>query len=223
MDFLRFFWRFCSDISKKYQLVKFQSKWRSLNRSNSTIPTSIFPINIVSVGKMCYGRLNIETFENSNEKLLIGNYVSIANNVIFILGGNHQIHTITSYPLFSKLIKLAPDRDATTKGPVIIEDDVWIGFGVIVLSGVKIGKGSIIAAGSVVTNDIPPYAIAGGAPARVIKYRYSEEIREAMNEFNITDIDKSIILENIDEFYKNLDLIQIKKLTKLTSVMSTIV
>jgi chloramphenicol O-acetyltransferase type B len=58
---------------------------------------------------------------------------------------------------------------------VIIEDDVWIGYGAIIMSGVKIRRGSIIAAGSVVTKDVEPYSIVGGNPAKLIKYRFSKE------------------------------------------------
>ena len=70
------------------------------------------------------------------------------------------------------------DRDYDWKGLnsiVIIEDDVWVGYGAIILSGVKIGKGIIIAAGSVVTKDIEPYSIVGGNPANFIKYRFTKD------------------------------------------------
>lgn len=63
------------------------------------------------------------------------------------------------------------EQPLTTKGPIIIEDEVWLGYGVIVLSGVRIGKGAVIGAGSVVTHDIPDGAVAVGVPARVIKMR----------------------------------------------------
>ena len=63
-----------------------------------------------------------------------------------------------------------PSFESISKGPIILEDDVWIGENCIILSGVKIGQGAVIAAGAIVTNDIPPYAIAGGVPAKVIKY-----------------------------------------------------
>ncbi len=92
--------------------------------------------------------------------LKIGNFCRIATHSIFI-SANHT---------FSDRNKLIMNQPVTKKG-IIIEDDVWIGAGVKVLDGVRIGKGSVIGAGSVVTKDIPPYSIAVGLPARVIKKR----------------------------------------------------
>jgi acetyltransferase-like isoleucine patch superfamily enzyme len=78
----------------------------------------------------------------------------------------------------TRLASQIGDRDFDWKGlntTVIIEDDVWVGYGAIILSGIKIGKGSIIAAGSVVTKDIEPCSIVGGNPAKFIKYRYAKD------------------------------------------------
>jgi acetyltransferase-like isoleucine patch superfamily enzyme len=185
------------------------------NSHNYTTVQNLFPRDLVTVGKMSYGVINVNFFLNPNEKLQIGNFVSIAADVLFILGGNHQTTAISTYPLYSKLIKLSPEQDALTKGPIVIEDEVWIGTRAIILSGVKIGKGAIIAAGSVITKDVPPYAIVGGNPAKIIKYRFSEEIRDALHSFSISDYNESIIIENINEFYQPLDIIQIEKLKKL--------
>ena len=68
--------------------------------------------------------------------------------------------------------KLIRDQPLQSKGPIIIEDDAWLGFGVIVLAGVRIGKGTVIGAGSVVTHDVPEGAVAAGSPARVVKMRH---------------------------------------------------
>ena len=211
MNFLKLIWRHYIGIVQKNKLYKFQNKWRSMNSHNKTSPLSIFPIDKVSVGKMCYGTLDIRTFGNPDEKLIIGDYVSISNNVIFILGGNHQINTITSYPLKSKLIALAPEIDAQTKGPIIIENEVWIGIGAIILSGIKICKGAIIAAGAIITKDVPSYAIVAGNPAKVIKYRFTEDIREALSDFSISQLEEKVIIDNIKEFYYPLDINQVEK------------
>jgi acetyltransferase-like isoleucine patch superfamily enzyme len=202
-------------INKLFQLAKFRAIWRMQNSHNYTTVQNLFPRDLVTVGKMSYGVINVNFFLNPNEKLQIGNFVSIAADVLFILGGNHQTTAISTYPLYSKLIKLSPEQDALTKGPIVIEDEVWIGTRAIILSGVKIGKGAIIAAGSVITKDVPPYAIVGGNPAKIIKYRFSEEIRDALHSFSISDYNESIIIENINEFYQPLDIIQIEKLKKL--------
>ena len=91
----------------------------------------------------------------------IGKYVMMAQDVM-IISRNHK---------FSDLEKPMQLQGFESVEPVIIEDDVWIGAHTIILPGRKIGKGSIVGAGSVVTNDVPAYTIVGGNPAKVIKYR----------------------------------------------------
>jgi len=147
--------------------------------------------------------------------LLIGNYCSIGANVVFVLGGNHQYSGITTYPLYSKFIKLSPEIDAVSKGAIIVEDEVWIGTNTTILSGVRIGKGAIIAAGSVVTKNIPPYSIAGGNPAKVIKFRFDELICNELSTFNLSDFDEKTIIENIDEIYKPLDIEQLRVIKEI--------
>ena len=203
---------FVRNIYQKFLFIRYKKDWRRINNHNFTIPTSIFPLNSVLVGKKTYGFIRLESFNNPKEKLIIGNYVSIANNVVFILGGNHQVNTISTYPFYSKLISLKTEVDSLTKGSIIVEDEVWIGYGAIILSGVRLGKGSIIAAGAVVTKDVPSYAVVGGNPARIIKYRFNEEILEAMIDFNISDLNVSEIIDNIKLFYKTLDINSIEEL-----------
>lgn len=94
--------------------------------------------------------------------LFIENKVLIASRVSFV-GGDHQ------YDLVGEFIK---DTGRDNFQQIIIENDVWIGHGVIVMHGVTIGEGSIIAAGSVVTKDVTPYAIYAGVPAKKIRYRF---------------------------------------------------
>lgn len=202
-------------FSRIVKIFFFRRSWRKINIHNETIAKDIFPKNIVTVGRKSYGFIDIKYFFHDKERLQIGNYVSIADNVQFILGGNHTINIISTFPLYSKLIKLSPKHDAHTKGSIIIEDEVWIGNGSTILSGVKIGKGAIIAAGAVVTKDVLPYMIVGGNPAKVIKSRFNEEIINALNNLNISDFDEKVIIENIEEFYQPIDLKQIEKLNKI--------
>ena len=96
----------------------------------------------------------------SSQSIQIGDYVSIAADC-YIIDSNHGI---------SRGARIQ-EQVSTVKGPVIIGDDVWLGAGVKVLSGVTIGKGAVIGAQSVVNRDIPEYAIAVGVPAKVIGYR----------------------------------------------------
>lgn len=120
------------------------------------------------------------------ERLIIGNYCSIAPNVQFILASEHSYKYLSAFPFKVKV--LGEKYEALSKGDIIIEDDVWLGLNSIILSGVKIGQGAIVGAGSVVTKDIPPYAIAGGNPARVIKYRFEPEVIEKLKTFDFSKL-----------------------------------
>lgn len=198
----------------KYFIFLYLSKnnWRKINSHNKTTLGNIFPLDLVKVGKHSYGELNIKSWGSKNEGLEIGNYVSIGPEVIFLLGGNHYTKTVTTYP-FKVIYFNETVPEALSKGKIIVEDDVWIGMNTLILSGVKIGKGAVIGAGSVVSKDIPPYAIAAGNPCKVIKYRFSETIREKVNKIkfeNITeDLKEKFYIEvtedNIDELLKEIN------------------
>ena len=86
------------------------------------------------------------------------------------------------------------------KGDIIIGNDVWVAFGATILSGVKIGDGAVVAAGSVVTKDIPPYAIVGGVPAKVIKYRFDDEIIKSLQDIKWWDWDQETIKKRVGDF-----------------------
>ena len=90
-----------------------------------------------------------------------------------------------------------------SKGNIIVEDDVWIGSNCVILSGVKIGKGSIVGAGSVVTKDVEPYSIVGGSPAKLIKYRFSAEIITALNKIDYSKITKETYFKHKELFDLN--------------------
>lgn len=132
-------------------------------------------INNSSIGKYSYCNKNV-LIQNAE----IGNYCSIASDVIIGLG-NHPLHLFSTATLFYKAkntlrIQLRDnDYDFDEYKKIFIEHDVWIGARAIIMDGVKIGTGSVIAAGSVVTKDVPPYAIVAGVPAKVIKYRFNTD------------------------------------------------
>lgn len=188
---------------KKLKKMIFKLKWKKLNKHNYTTVSRIFDTDIVEVGKYTYGRLEVHTYGNKNERLKIGNYVSIASGVKFLLGGNHYYNTISTYPF--KVRILGEKTESYTNGPIVVEDDAWIGTDTIILSGVKIGKGAVIAAGSVITKDVPPYSIVGGNPSKVIKYRFNEQIINRLEDINLSLIDEKLIKDNIDVFYEELD------------------
>jgi len=209
INFLKFVKYSYFNILKKYDFFLFNKRWRYLNEHNYTNPIDFFPIEKVIVGKKTYGQLSIKSFnEGDNEKLVIGNYVSIAQNVHFILGGNHRVDTFCTYPLKSILIDKTSrnEADSLSRGPIIIEDEVWIGFGCTILSGVRIGKGAIIAAGSLVNRDIEPYTLCGGVPAKMIKYRFDKDLRNELLKASLLNFRDIEIIENINSFYEELNI-----------------
>ena len=137
------------------------------------------------IGEFSYGRPKVR-FPESGRKLTIGRYCSIADRVEILLGGNHRIDWATTYP-FSALPEIwpsAPRSEAyhASRGDVTIGHDVWLGSGAVILSGVTVGHGAVVAAHALVTKDVPPYAIVGGNPARVIRYRFDEATIAALLE-----------------------------------------
>lgn len=196
------------------RLRMFQFKWIHRNKENETIPMSRFNPNSVSVGKCSYGELNVVTYGDT-AKLSIGSFVSISENVTFLLDVEHYTDRVSTYPFRVKMLQECR-FEAFSKGNIVVEDDVWIGFGATILSGVHIGRGAVIAAGAVVTKDVDAYAIVGGIPARILRYRFPEEIREKVSrlnfeKFNLNQVRKSLGLlyspvdsENIDEIIRRL-------------------
>lgn len=153
---------------------EFEKIWRSKNFHNTTtVKDYQFPIDKVTVGNYTYGELTIRSWGADNEKLSIGNFCSIADGVTFLMGGEHDYSRFLSFPYDAFFVSY--EADVKAKGGIDVADDVWIGANAIIVSGVAIGQGAVIAAGSIVTKDVPPYAIVGGNPAKVIKYRFNEE------------------------------------------------
>ncbi|HRJ70046.1 MAG TPA: CatB-related O-acetyltransferase [Beijerinckiaceae bacterium] len=131
------------------------------------------------IGDFSYGAPKVR-FAGMGAGLCIGKYCSIADRVDIFLGGNHRTDFVTTYP-FTALPGLWPEGEGltdftATRGDVRIGHDVWIGSGASILSGVTVGNGAVIAARAVVTRDVPPFAIVGGNPAKVIRFRFAPEI-----------------------------------------------
>lgn len=105
----------------------------------------------------------------------IGNFASVARNVT-IQEYNHRFDRLSTYYMNQNIFNGDVRDDVASKGKIVIGHDVWIGTHSVVLSGCTIGNGAIVAANSVVTSDIPPFSIAAGSPARVIKQRFEDGI-----------------------------------------------
>jgi acetyltransferase-like isoleucine patch superfamily enzyme len=129
----------------------------------------------VRVGDYTYGDPEFLLWDDS-ERIEIGKFCSIADNVTIFSGGEHRQDWISTYPFRIAFGLEGQNKDGhpQSKGPTIIENDVWIGFGAVILSGVTVGNGAIIGARSVVTKDVPAYHVVGGNPAKVIRQRFSD-------------------------------------------------
>lgn len=180
------------------RLSVFKYYWRKNNRYNLTKAGNIFPIDKVRVGEKTYGTLNIMSYNNNEEKLEIGSYCSIAGEVKFLLSGEHDYRCFTNYPFQILNHNIG---SSISKGKIVVQDDVWIGFGAIILSGVTLGKGCVVGAGSIVAKSIAPYAVFYGG--QVIKYRFSKSVVDRLIDLDLSKIEK-IKRENLDKYLYNI-------------------
>lgn len=189
-------------ITEKIKNYIAKRKWRKENAHNFTTIAFEVDLKKVIVGNGTYGELTV--YNNGTDSVVkIGNYCSIGPNVAFLVGAEHEMGHISTYPF--KTMILNEGTETKSKGDIILDDDVWVGYGSIILSGVHIGQGAVIAAGSVVSKDVPPYAIIGGAPARVIRYRFdSAKIKRLLN-LDFGKLDKELIYKHSELLYCKLE------------------
>lgn len=185
------------------KLFIFRRKYRKVNNHNFTHAVNMFNLKHIEVGKWSYGGIQINDWGFDEHKVIIGNYCSIGPDVLFLLGSDHNLSTLTTYPLKVKKHHCV-SFEANSKGDIVLSDDVWIGANVTICSGVTIGQGSVIATGAVVTKDVPPYAIAGGVPAKIIKCRFSEKLIKKLTKINIGELLDYSNLKNLEYFYTKL-------------------
>jgi virginiamycin A acetyltransferase len=201
-------------------------------------PNTIFPLNgyerlcflkniiknpNIEVGDFTYydDFENVENFEKNvryhfdftGDKLKIGKFCMIASDVTFIMNGaNHLTEGLSSYPFAvfggdwagAMEGKIYPNR-----GDIVVGNDVWLGYKSVVMSGVTIGDGAIIGAYSVVTKDVPPYAIVGGNPAKIIRKRFLDSDIERLLTLAWWDWDFDRISRNVQHLTgSNLDALE---------------
>lgn len=202
-------------IIKKIKNFNYQTNrrntWRSLNRHNFTTINTNADYELIKVGKGTYG--HIELFANTSSednKLIVGNFCSIADEVQFMLANEHPLSQLSTYPFHAMIINDGPE--AKSKGNIIIEDDVWIGQRVIILSNTRIGQGAVVAAGAVVTMDVPPYTIVGGVPARVIKKRFDDETIDFLLSLDFSKLNENLIRDHIDALYLELEQMSLESI-----------
>ena len=197
----------------KLKLRSFRKKYKKLNLHNETSIKNFCDLSKVLVGKKTYGEINVMDFSTSENKLIIGSYCSIGPEVQFLLGADHQTNAISTYPFKVKVF--GEEKEAISKGNITVKDDVWIGTRAIICSGVTIGQGAIIAAGAIVTKDVEPYAIVGGNPAKIIKYRVSEECRKKLLEVDIVKLFDKVTKDNVEMMYENARNVDLDKVLEM--------
>lgn len=192
--------------------VKLESRKRGFTTYNFDIPLEIIPH--IGVGAL----INRETCFESNSGIEIGAYTYINGGHIYngkigkfcsigygvsIGPGEHHLNRISTFPISSRSLKKYDCSEFKDNGITEIGNDVWVGNNVIIMQGVKIGDGAVLAAGSVVTKDVPPYVIVGGVPALIIRYRFNDKIIESLLELKWWDRNLTWISDHIDIFHKD--------------------
>jgi len=193
------------------------------NRKNSSFKCKIINSNVsfTTVDEGCiisdsksYGDIRLGRFVTITgpgtvikalyEYITIGAFSSIGQNVC-ILDFNHDFNKMTCSFINHLIYKTSFTNDIITKGPIIIEEDVFIGSNSIILAGVSIGRGSIIGAGSIVTKNVPKYSIVAGNPAKIISKRFDDSMIEYLENLKWWEWDIKKIKDNKDMFSVNLN------------------
>lgn len=218
-------------IKKIIKLLILKNKYRKMNTvirsdsigknfkigSFSTINRDTIISDDVSIGNFTYcnsinGAVIIES------KVKIGSFVSIAPGVS-IAYGNHNLTYATTHPILYTdfYIRKITGVDGKVRNEGLIDkdtetligNDVWIGANAIIKRGVSIGNGAVIGAGSIVTKDVPNYAVVAGNPAKIVKYRFSEDIIERLNKLpkQFWELEVEKLKQNIENLYDIEDYI----------------
>jgi len=171
---------------------------RSIERKgNVVVEYHLLPCN-VSVGKGTYGLIRTYSYDE-NAVVSVGSFTSIAS-VTLLLGGGHHHRDVSSYP-FRIVYTNRPEESSRSRGQIRIGNDVWIGHDVFVLDNVVIGDGAVLAAKSVVTRDVPPYAVVAGNPAVVKSYRFTPDDIQILIESQWWDMPDDLLKMHPDIFY----------------------
>lgn len=144
-------------------------------------------------------------------KVSIGNFCSIARNVSIQLEG-HNYKKVTTYQIFKNLFDKKNESEIVSSGDIIIGNDVWIGANAMVYGGVTIGDGAVVGSNCFVNKDVPPYAIVVGSPAKIIKFRFDDQIIEILNKLKWWDWDEETLKRNEFLFEDELSVQTLEKI-----------
>lgn len=191
--------------------ITYSNKTLRLNY-NSTIIKTIFGYSNIIFREVFLENVVVGDFTYIGEKSIflntkIGKFCSIAGNVKCGLGTHPSKKFVSTHPVFYSQnpildgISFADKQYFKENNHTIIGNDVWIGENAMILGGVKIGDGAIIAAGAIITKDVPSYAIVGGIPAKILKYRFEEEEINFLLKLKWWEFDKEFIKKNFLLFH----------------------
>jgi len=173
-------------------LLDFPAKvWRYLKRQVTS--------RLVKMGDHSYGFPVVDAWTPS-DRCSIGKFCAIAPDVRIITGGEHRMDWVSTFPFRVRFRLPGAGRDGHpgSRGPVVLGNDVWIGQGARILSGVRVGNGAVVGAYAVVTKDVPDYAVVAGNPAQLIRYRFDPETIQALLKIAWWDWPLEKILRHVD-------------------------
>jgi virginiamycin A acetyltransferase len=199
-------------LIRKY-LIHVIAKKKGFTIYNYNVPLKILPY--IGTGVL----INRDVYFESDKNIEIGNYTYINGGHIYcakigkycsighgvsIGPDNHHLNRVSTFPISSRALNKHNNCEFATPIPTIIKNDVWIGNNAIIMQGISVGNGAVIASGAVVTKDVPPYAIVGGVPASVIRYRFDYRIIKQIEASNWWNKDINWIAQNIANFQKEI-------------------
>jgi acetyltransferase-like isoleucine patch superfamily enzyme len=164
----------------------------------SEAATYDLPDRLADVARPSWARSRVISYSPHDPRVTVGRYCSLNDMSYVVTGGDHH-HEHVSTCLFHFTMGAGPEVYSGDRGPIRIGNDVWTGFGSVIMSGVTVGDGAVVGAGAVVTRDIEPYAVVGGVPARLIRYRFDEGTRHALLRIRWWDWPESRVADHVEQ------------------------